>query len=395
MKNLMNRLFVSPEALLTGYGLGLLALVGVSLLSGAYGTFALTEIGQMLDMPRNWIVVAYQSRVPLTANLVLVFVLALLLNIRKPLFTTTFLGIYVCLALACIFFINFFAPEIWLRSQQHGAEFMSIEQADKRLDEDADIFVLEINGDARAYPRDWMQLPHIVGDEVGGQEAVMTYCALSNLPMAFDPRIDNRSTDLKVIAQVHNNLIFADDISGEMVQQITGTTEFGQELMTGYPAQRMPWKSFKALYPGGKVFDYQPNTLDKLSLEIFDISLEPHYKGQPMFPTLDLDDSRLNTGEAVWGLNIEGEQLAITRSGFDRQSQWLVKVAGSTILLVWYPEYETVGSYYVSGVTEADLPLQVDVYGNFQGEKLQRTILYSRTFWMIWSHWFPDTVLID
>ena len=83
--------------------------------------------------------------------------------------------------------------------------------------------------------------------------------------------------------------------------------------MTHYPTQRMPWKSFKALYPEGKVFDYQPTPPDKLSMEAFDITLESHYQGEPMFPTLNLDDKRLDTGEPVWGLNIDGEQLAITR----------------------------------------------------------------------------------
>ena len=130
-------------------------------------------------------------------------------------------------------------------------------------------------------------------------------------------------------------------------------------------------------------------------MEACDITLESHYQGPPMFPTLDLDDSRLDSGEPVWGLNIDGEQLAITQSGFKKQPQWLITLAGNSILLVWYSEYQTVGAYHISGVTEADLPLKVDAYGHYQGEKLARAILYSETFWMIWSHWFPDTLLID
>jgi hypothetical protein len=389
-------LYIAPvNALTTPVGICLSLLIIFSLLGGAYGTFALTEAGQVIDMPRDWFVFAFKYRYYLSIFLVIVFLLVLGLQPVKQTFRPFFLIIYSLLVAACVFFIHFFAPEVWLRSEHHTASFMSVEDADARLSDDADIFVLVINGDARAYPRDWMQLPHIAGDEVGGEDTVMTYCALSNLPLAFNPVINGKETDFRVIAQVNNNLVFADKNSGELVQQITGLTEFSHTLMHQYPVQRMPWQSLKDLYPDAMVFDYSPTMLDELSMKLFNVTLASHYEGDPLFPTLDLKDHRLDNGEQIWGLKINDEQLAVTRSAFEKKAQWRVRLGGRDLVVVWYPQYETVGSYHIDGVTDSDSPLTIDPYGVMEGKMLDRSVLYSQVSWMVWSHWFPDTKLIQ
>ena len=169
-----------------------------------------------------------------------------------------------------LFLSNWFASEVWLRAEHHTAKFITVAEASDLLDDNADVFVLEINGDARAYPRDWMQVPHIAGDKVGGQDTVMTYCALSNLPVAFNPSLSGKDTEFRVIAQVNNNLIFSDRNSGELIQQITGTAEYSQTKLDEYPVQRMPWRSYKTLYPEGKVYLFEPNLLDDITIKLFD-----------------------------------------------------------------------------------------------------------------------------
>jgi hypothetical protein len=395
MRRLFERYIAPINTITTPVGICLSVLIVLSLLGGAYGTFALTEAGQIIDMPRDWFVFAFKNRYYLSTFLVIVFLLVLVLQPVKQTFRPFFLIVYSLLVVACVFFIHFFAPEVWLRSEHLTASFMSVEEADARLTNDTDTFVLVINGDARAYPRDWMQLPHIAGDEVGGEDTVMTYCALSNLPLAFNPAINGEETDFRVIAQVNNNLVFADKNSGELVQQITGTTEFSHTLMHQYPVQRMPWHSLKELYADARVFDYQPTMLDELSMKAFDVTLASHYEGDPLFPTLDLEDQRLDNGEQIWGLKINDEQLAVTRSAFEKKAQWRVSLGGRDMVIIWYPQYETVGSFYIEGVADSENPLPINPYGVMDGKELDRSVLYSQVSWMVWSHWFPDTKLIQ
>ncbi|MGY5451054.1 DUF3179 domain-containing (seleno)protein [Agarivorans sp. MS3-6] len=367
----------------------------ISVFIGIFGAVALTEFGQILDMPRPWVFTYFDYKSVFSVAILFAVVLVFYLDNTPRFFSKKLKVCYALGIIACVFFINFFAPDFWLRSQHYGAQFMSVQEADSKLDDDTDMFVLEIDGDARGYPRDWMQLPHIVGDNIAGQDTVMTYCALSNLPMAFNPKINGKDTDFKVIAQVHNNLIFSDRNSGELIQQVTATAEYSQEELDQYPVQRMPWSSYKKLYPKGEVFNYEPNWYDKLTLKLFDSALAPHYEGSPMFPTLSLADDRLESGTVIWGIKVADETLAITKDAFTEQNIRIIKLEQQHIAFVFYAELDTIGAFYITDDIHEIDNLTIDAYGNSPFGKLQRVNLYSGMPWMIWSHWYPNTQVVS
>ncbi|GEA51726.1 hypothetical protein VIN01S_25300 [Vibrio inusitatus NBRC 102082] len=372
----------------------ILILITASLVIGCLGSVALTEGGQLINIPRDWVFTLFKHKTLLTVSMLSIGVVAVLLNVRSGTFSKVMMSLYVVSVFGCTFLMNWFAPDFWLRSQQHNANFISVHEADLRLKPSDDVFVLEIDGDARAYPRDWMQLPHIAGDKVGGQDTVMTYCALSNLPLAFNPKMNGEDTNFKIIAQVNNNLIFTDRNSGELIQQVTATAEYSQTELEQYPVQRMPWKSFKELYPQGQVFNYEPFLYDNLTLKLFDTAMEPHYQGEPMFPTLNLDDDRVTNEEQVWGVHVGGESLAVTADDFTDNNQFVVELSGQKVLFVNYEEFDTVAAYYVDDNQDWET-IDVNPYGEYDLGKLDRVNLYSGMPWMIWSHWFPHTQLVN
>ena len=59
--------------------------------------------------------------------------------------------------------------------------------------------------------------------------------------------------------------------------------------------------------------------------------------------------------------------------------------------VAWFAEYETLGvfSRLVDG-QEIEVS-EIDVYGNTADGKLNRVTQYPNVFWMVWSHWYPDT----
>jgi hypothetical protein len=287
-------------------------------------------------------------------------------------------------------------PEIWLRGHHHTAEFISVPEADAMLEDDADVFVLEINSEARAYPRDWMMIPHIAGDTVGGEEVVMTYCALSNLPLPFSSLVQGEESHLKVVSQVHNNLVMVDENSGELYQQITSTTPDGSGQLDPRAAQRMPWRSFKEIYPEGRVFHVVESgllgLLDKVTYALFVSTLEGHYEGEkPLFPTLSMDDNRLPAKEKIWGVNVNGEQVAYTRSFLEQQPLHNTTVGGEPVLLAWFPEFETLGVFSRKFDGRTIEVTNVDVHGESSEGRLNRLPQYPHVFWMIWSHWYPES----
>lgn len=103
----------------------------------------------------------------------------------------------------------------------------------------------------------------------------MTFCALSNLPVVYDERLGRQDTQLGILAQTHNNLVLYDESSGELIQQITGETEFGAAPMKTHANQMMTWRTFKNIYPHGEVFEYKfDRWLDHLLLSIFEDGLK-------------------------------------------------------------------------------------------------------------------------
>ena len=228
----------------------------------------------------------------------------------------------------------------------------------------------------------------------------MTYCALSNLPQAFSSSIDGEQANLKVVSQVHNNLVMVDSNTGKLYQQITGIAPDESKGLGPRAAQRMPWRSFRALYPEGRVFHVVESgpyaLLDKFTYALFVDGLESHYNGpDPLFPTLRMDDDRLPAKEQIWGINLGGEQVAYARSFLERQAIHNAAIGGEPVVVAWFADYETLGlfSRRLDGrVIEVD---EIDVHGNTPAGKLERLPQYPQVFWMVWSHWYPQTRVMN
>ena len=199
------RFFVSVLALIT-------------IVLALFGTVLLTEAGQMLNVPRDWVFNFFHYRKHISIGIGFSIAVLIVLQVIYGLVKGWLGVVFLVGVIGCLFMINSFVPDYWLRSQQHTAEYISIDLARELLKDGDDVFVLELNGEARAYPRDWMMLPHFAGDDFAGEHVTMAYCVLSNLPLAFNSVQDGKPTDYRVIAQVHNNLVFTGRNTGDLIQ---------------------------------------------------------------------------------------------------------------------------------------------------------------------------------
>ena len=372
------------------------ALVGLSLAIAFFGVILFTELGQMLNLPSAWLYASYPYLGTISLALLAVAAFVLYRHLSGVFMTRRVLTLYLVALVGMVLVVNYFVPYIWLRGHHHTAEFITVAEADKLLEENEDVFVLAIGDEARAYPKDWMMIPHIAGDTVGGEDVVMTYCVLTNLPMAFSSNIDGQPANLKVVSQAHNNLVMTDTHSGELYQQITATAPASGKTLDRQAGQRMPWRAFKALYPDGEVFRVVESApwawIDAITYKLFTFSLDSHYNGpDPLFPTLRLDDDRLPAKEQIWGLNLGGEQVAFSREFLEQNPVHSTTVGGEPVLLAWFPAYETL-SVFSRRIDGAEVDVtDTDVHGNTPAGRLERLPQYPRVFWMVWSHWFPET----
>ncbi|MBT7951377.1 MAG: DUF3179 domain-containing protein [Gammaproteobacteria bacterium] len=305
-------------------------------------------------------------------------------------------------------FVGLFVGGFWLVTyimfipQPTQAEFISIKDANKYINYEDEVMVIDVKGDARAYPHLWMRQPHIVGETIGGEEVLMTYCSLSHSGLAYSPVLDGERLDLKVFTQLQNNLIMYDTNTDEPIQQITGTTEHSGKNLKEYPVQVMSYEAFRDLYPQGKVFYNPPRGFrDDLTRGMLMTVINwQHEMFGPVFPTIDVEAegiNQLHPKEEVWGVKLNGEQVAYTYDYF-KANNWVVNdtLGGKQIILVYYLEHRTVAGFEreVNGsLVSIDNANQIDAYGKTEWGELKRIPVISEVFWMIWHTFYPETDL--
>jgi len=357
----------------------------------------MTEPGQSLNLPREWIIGYYANRWLLIAvNLALLAALWWL-NVKYGFWRNIWMVLASVGVLVCVVAANFLLP-VFFPAYQHDANYFTVAEADKLLSDEAIVYAVEINGETKGYPRKHLEIPHIAGANIGGEDVMMTFCGLSNLPVVYDQDLGSGRSDVGVLLQTHNNLLMVDRESGELVQQITGRTEFSDKKVRTYPNTMMSWGSFKKLYPHAQVFIYEFNRpLDSLLQAVFEGPMEKQFSEEygPIFPTLALKDDRLPNKEQIWGLDVGDEQAAFTETFLKDNPIFQFTLGGKEYVIVYYPEYDAVNLFErsINGrVVEVD---QIAFDGETSAGNLPKVPLHNGVFWMIWAQWFPDTKVFD
>lgn len=392
--------------------------------AGAFIIFKdLADISQWLvQSNRKFTMAVWYNRKLIGAVSVTALAIALLAWIREPSVCPGALVGVLIFIFALNFTSGMFNPKWMFRSQQHRAKFVPVDQAPNYLQrsldrahfgpesyasvDDIDMLVLETDHGAYAYSDYYLLQPHVVkGDTIHGEEVIMTYCGLTNLGIAYSPAIDDRSLDLTVMTQLKNNLVLFDKNSGEAIQQLWGTMERDprKTRMKEWPTIRMPFKSFRKLYPDGNVFvneiaSFRENPLlaawDRLvrhGMMLWGVGLNWIPNEKPAFPTIEYTDRRLPMKELIYAISVGDDHVAYSKDFIIAQGNLInVGIGGRAVVIYYAPEYDSVAAFF--NTTGAPVT-RVDLFGKLpDGTQLPRVnTLKSRFFWFIFVEFYPDT----
>jgi hypothetical protein len=81
---------------------------------------------------------------------------------------------------------------------------------------------IEINGDARAYPIQFIGYHHQVRDRVGGREVLISYCTVCRTGRVFTPVVNGRVETFRLVGMDHFNAMFEDQSTGSWWRQANG-----------------------------------------------------------------------------------------------------------------------------------------------------------------------------
>lgn len=311
-------------------------------------------------------------------------------------------------------------PYIWvhvgLRNQKGTANYFSVAEASEWVSPSSPVLVIENNGVARAHPDAQIMRPHLAGSDegLGGENVIMTYCAMANLGIGYTPEIEGQKLDLEVLAQHGNNLILRDNVTGEPIQQIYGFREKDAETsgdgpscplrpsltMKSWPTFRMTFRGFCKAYPDGQVFINKPSS--NPILRLFDLAIETifsseisrqHRVNEPIIKNMTREaDSRLHNKAYVWAVDVDGDAVCWT-DDFVIESGNVVNasVGGRDLVVAWDPKYESLGIWWND---TGEVVSEIDFFGRSPQGQLKRVEnVRPGMFWHVWCEYFPNTDL--
>ena len=204
---------------------------------------------------------------------------------------------------------------------------------------DHPVVVVEVNGDARAYPLGIMTFHQALNDNIGGQPVLVTYDPLCYTTQAFSRVVDGVELNFGTTGNVRlSNLIMWDDYTESWWQQADGQAIVGESAgrqLERVPAYVTSFREFARSFPDGRVLS--PASGDP---EFFPVYGGSQYYGydspnNPPDMFIGQPDERLSPTERVLGVDIGWEVIAYPFARL-RQAQVInTEIGGEPVAVFW------------------------------------------------------------
>ncbi len=100
--------------------------------------------------------------------------------------------------------------------------------AENKVDPERLVIGVEINGQARAYPIQYIGYHHQVRDTLGGKPIIVTYCTVCRTGRVFEPIVNGKLEHFRLVGMDHFNAMFEDNSTGSWWRQANGEAIAGE-----------------------------------------------------------------------------------------------------------------------------------------------------------------------
>jgi hypothetical protein len=124
--------------------------------------------------------------------------------------------------------------------------------AANRVDMDRLVVGIEIDGQARAYPLQYIGYHHQVRDTVAGQQILVSYCTVCRTGRVFRPTVNGSPETFRLVGMDHFNAMFEDRVTKSWWRQANGEAVIGPlkgTRMPELPSVQVSLKQWLKLYP--------------------------------------------------------------------------------------------------------------------------------------------------
>ena len=285
-----------------------------------------------------------------------------------------------------------------------------------------------VDGDARFYPLQILNLHEVVNDEIGGIPVAVTYCPLCNSAAVFDRRVNGVEVTFGTSGLLRNSdLVMWDRGTVSLWQQITGEAIVGELVGTSLkllPSSIIRFADFVTEHPEGLVLSPDTGIYGAYGVNPY-VGYSSGETPDPNFFSGEYDE-RLPALERVIGVKAGGEDRAFPFS-LMAELQVVNDVVGGVPVVVFWGAADTADALDVGTVaagraigTGVAFRREVDdqvlafslgepgantfrdsptgstwtllgraIDGPLAGTQLER-LPHTNSFWFAWSAFHPD-----
>jgi hypothetical protein len=255
---------------------------------------------------------------------------------------------------------------------------------------------IEINGDARAYPVQFIGYHHQVRDVVGGTPVLVSFCTVCRTGRVYSPSIDGRLETFRLVGMDHFNAMFEDKSTRSWWRQATGEAVAGPrkgQTLSELPSLQVTLSQWLALHPSSLIMQADSVLRDKYSSS-FDYESGASRKALTGTDTVSWHDKAW-----VVGVLVNGESKAYDWNRLRREHAINDELGGRPIVValasdsVSFFAFERPDSSVRFVLRGDSLVTLRDTYA-FNGRGASGTlkpVFASQEFWHSWRTFHPDT----
>jgi hypothetical protein len=277
------------------------------------------------------------------------------------------------------------------------------------LDADNIVFGVQVNGDARAYPKRILAWHEMVKDNIGGRALTGVYCTLCGAMILYDSSIDGVLHELGTSGFLYrSNKLMYDKATASLWSTLTGEPVIGQLVGKGIELKTLPvvtttWREWKARHPDTLVLSLDTGRERDYSEGA---AYRDYFATDRLMFAVPKLDRRLPNKAEILALRFDGAPLAIAAT-FLRRNPLYHDRAGDTEFVVLTDASGANRVYEAPGVrfdswdrveTARDSSGRSWTLGESElvasdGRRLKRLAAH-RSFWFGWYSQFPGTRLV-
>ncbi len=283
------------------------------------------------------------------------------------------------------------------------------------LKDDNIVFGVEINGDARAYPKRILAWHEMVKDNIGGRELNGVYCTLCGAMILYDAKFKGVHYELGTSGFLYrSNKLMYDHATRSLWSTLTGSPVLGELVGKGIVLEPLyvvttTWAEWKRRHPHTTVLALHTGFLRNYDEGV---AYQDYFATDRLMFAVPKTDTRLANKAEVLALKNNSEQLAIASAFLNKQPVFQTKLGDQRLLVLTDgtganrvyqlgpdgsggPEFVSWDSNKSRALDKAGRVWQV-TESHLQREPGQIIKRYPahRAFWFGWVAAYPDTRLI-